>query len=411
MNAKPESHLLQVLAACFFLAVTQSGCDTTKAKGKKLARVAKDWSLVVRASQVIPVYPLTEDILPGDLFLVRTRIEDQIKEYEKSGFLPLDQLVGRIQPENYGPFYLGAYGIGAFTNTPYHWKFPDDASKTNELLKAPGAAFPSYSFTIKRGGGINLALPVEGVPVALNLLGASSAHGDITISDAHTFGIDIDSLWKQVVDWAAEHEDFLSQLAPSREGTNYLRVVNRIYWTGGVNVSVFSDQSFSGAVSGGVAKPVNLPDVATADTASNYGNALSALTDSIASAATPGGTLKVAAASSRSISMNETFPRPLTIGYLGFDVPIMAEGKLGPPISTKARLHKANVIPATASSYEKDANTALIQQWLKGHPERRDQLRQWLNENGQKNQGLTNVIVGHQFAGVRKQIVEHFNVH
>ena len=108
---------------------TLVGCDTTRSKSKQLARVAKDWSLVVRASQVIPVYPLTEDILPGDVFLVRTRIEDQIKVYEAKGFLPLDQLLVRLQPNNYAAFYLGSYGIGTFTNTPYHWKFPDDSQK------------------------------------------------------------------------------------------------------------------------------------------------------------------------------------------------------------------------------------------------------------------------------------------
>jgi len=38
----------------------------------QLERVAKDWCLTIRASQVIPVYPLTEDLQPGDVFLVQT---------------------------------------------------------------------------------------------------------------------------------------------------------------------------------------------------------------------------------------------------------------------------------------------------------------------------------------------------
>src|SRR5262249_27405451 len=157
------------------LLFASTGCDTTGAKERQLARVAKDWSLVVRASQVIPVYPLTEDVLPGDVFLVRTRIEDQIKRYEERGFLQLDQLLVRIPTKVYADFYMHSYGIGQNGDTPYHWKFPNP----NAITNAPRAAFPSYSFTIKKGAGLNVALPVEGVPVALNLLGASSAHGDI----------------------------------------------------------------------------------------------------------------------------------------------------------------------------------------------------------------------------------------
>ena len=58
-----------------------SGCATQKMSGDQLARVAKDWSLSIRASQVIPVYPLTEDLQPGDVFLVQTPIEEQVKVY------------------------------------------------------------------------------------------------------------------------------------------------------------------------------------------------------------------------------------------------------------------------------------------------------------------------------------------
>src|SRR6266481_2898062 len=87
----------------FFLLFLTSCCTSKKCQ---LERVAKDWCMTIRASQVIPVYPLTEDVQPGDVFLVRTRIEDQASEYERRGFLPLDQLLARFQPTNYQQFYL-----------------------------------------------------------------------------------------------------------------------------------------------------------------------------------------------------------------------------------------------------------------------------------------------------------------
>ena len=71
----------------------------------QLERVAKDWCLTIRASQVIPVYPLTEDLQPGDVFLVQTPVKKQVEVYEKRGFLPLEQMLVRacLLPVCYAP--------------------------------------------------------------------------------------------------------------------------------------------------------------------------------------------------------------------------------------------------------------------------------------------------------------------
>ena len=42
---------------------------------RELEDVAKEWCLTIRASQVLPVYPLTEDLQPGDVFVVPSGIE------------------------------------------------------------------------------------------------------------------------------------------------------------------------------------------------------------------------------------------------------------------------------------------------------------------------------------------------
>ena len=51
-------------------------------------------------------------------------------------------------------------------------------------------------------------------------------------------------------------------------------------------------------------------------------------------AAPPGGAVRVAQASRRSVTLSETFDRPLVVGYLGFDVPVLPTGELGVPIAT-----------------------------------------------------------------------------
>jgi hypothetical protein len=52
--------------------------------------VAKDWCETIRAAQVIPVFPLTEDMQPGDVFMVRKPLGEQEKEFREKGFLALD---------------------------------------------------------------------------------------------------------------------------------------------------------------------------------------------------------------------------------------------------------------------------------------------------------------------------------
>lgn len=88
-----------------------SGCACNNVQ-RELERVAKDWSMVIRASQVIPVYPLTEDLQPGDVFLVQQTVDKQHTEYKKRGFLPLDNMIWRINPANYEQFYRQSFGVG-----------------------------------------------------------------------------------------------------------------------------------------------------------------------------------------------------------------------------------------------------------------------------------------------------------
>ena len=56
----------------------------------QLQQVARDWCLTITASQIMPIYPLTEDVQPGDVFLVRMPIEEQRQRFDDKGFLPLD---------------------------------------------------------------------------------------------------------------------------------------------------------------------------------------------------------------------------------------------------------------------------------------------------------------------------------
>ncbi|HXI73493.1 MAG TPA: hypothetical protein VNN22_24380 [Verrucomicrobiae bacterium] len=344
---------LQNSAAVFMLAWICGGCASSETQVQK---AAKDWCMTIRGCQVIPVYPLTEDIQPGDIFLVQVPVDQQQRLYKQNGFLALDNLLARLNPDGYPAFYEHNF----FPNHSANDLLPGllRPSGTNDSwAAAPHAAFPSYSFTVRNGAGLNLAVPVEGVPVGLSLLASGAASGTVQIQDAHTVGVDTLSLYRQVMEWAVANQDFLKNYGspPDSKNRNYLRVVSRLYVTGRMTVSLKDASSRSGGVDAGVPKPVDLlnPVLPTGSTNTaeatmqNFTSGMNTLSQLVQAAGAakdaagnilPGGSLRLTAASSRSVSIDETFNPPLTVGYLGFDCVIGPEGGLGPPIPTHANL-------------------------------------------------------------------------
>jgi hypothetical protein len=370
--------------------------DHDHAREHELARVAKDWCLTIRASQVLPVYPLTEDLQVGDIFLVSRPIEDEVKLLEKSGFLPLENVIARLQPTGWQQFYNGSYFVNDNTVLPRQWQFPNPtptAAPMTSWSAAPGAAFPSYTFQIKRGAGATLAIPIQAVPVGLSLLQTSDAYGTVNISNASTYGLPVGVISPQVEEWATSNREFLKQYGPSHStdkkgrpvvDQNYVRAVYRVYVAGGVNVSLISNEAKGARVDAGASKPIALFDAGAsttdaADAAQSYAKVMSSLSQSIASA-TPGANLTLASASSRSVAMNESFPRPLVIGYLAFDRSIEEGGILGPPLPTQARVTGDHVSSGTVV-FAPDPNTARIRAWLNADPDNRQKLHTWLEAN------------------------------
>jgi hypothetical protein len=347
-------------------ALVCGGCASSE---KQVQKAARDWCMTIRGSQVIPVYPLTEDIQPGDVFLVQVPIDQQQKLYKKNGFLPLDNSLGRINPDGYKEFYGHSFfptngtvvlprdwirplGVGVYTNY--------NGTNTLSWQSAPRVAFPSYGFSVQNGAGLSLAVPVQGIPVGLSLLASDAASGSIQIQDARTMGVDTISLYRQLKDWAKTNRAFLGNYGPSSEAkrTNYVRVITRVFASGRMTVSLKDASNRSGGLDVGVPKPVNLlqPQLpadqkSTPEAAlSNYTNAMNALAEMVKAAGSavdtagkvlPGGSLRLAAASARSVSLDETFDPPVILGYLGFDCVIEEGGRLGPPMPTYANLQPA----------------------------------------------------------------------
>ncbi|MFO1458117.1 MAG: hypothetical protein U1G08_01820 [Verrucomicrobiota bacterium] len=361
----PKFWILHLLMGAWVL-LSGAGCATTE---KQVQQTAKDWCMTIRGSQVIPVYPLTEDIQAGDVFLVQVPVDRQQEIYKQRGFLPLDNLIARMDPDGYVKFYDHSFLAPDSTNVlPRDWIRPGglgiyrgtNGTNTASWQAAPRTAFPNYSFSVRNGAGLSLAVPIQGVPVGLSLLNSDAASGSIQISDSRTLGVDTLSLYHQLRDWASTNTDFLRFFGKGYDTAkpNYLRVVTRVYAAGKMSVTLRDATSRSGGLDVGAPKPVNLllPELPTGTnvnpetTLRNYTNAWSVMSEMVKAAGAlatnatkilPGGSLRLAAASSRMVGIDETFDPPVVFGYLGFDCAILRGGLLGPPIPTFAVLDPA----------------------------------------------------------------------
>ncbi len=363
-----KNSLVIILSNLLLLSIC-IGCCTTTLRNEQLEKVAKDWALIIRASQVIPVYPLSEDLQPGDVLLVSTPIEDQVALYEKKGFLPLDQHLVRLYPQNYREFYNSRYGTDDGITPPGKWQAIDNEGKHGWGI-APHAAFPTYKFSVDTGAGINLAIPIQGVPFALGLMNSGKASGTVTIAEAYTYGLDNYGLERLLSHWTLNNRHLLRNYEPREGQYHFLRVVSRVYIAGKVNVTVSNDVASGADLAAGADRPVNLIGIKEGSPNDNYSKAIDAI-NILAEKQLPGTKIKIATASSRSVSLDETFSKPLVIGYVGFDMPILKGGRVGAPISTLAQLTKSPTLPVssrdTAIVYRIAALSQMYQA-LKGIP-------------------------------------------
>ncbi len=323
------------LAIGLAMCVVAIGCSSTVNADRRhqLERVARDWTTTIRASQVVPVYPLTQDFQPGDVFLVQRSVRAQEAAFDEKGFLPIDMQIARLMPDGYAAFYK-SYVLDE-TQSPN--RLPGGWRSWDSM---PQAGFPTYSFSVSAESGFSLALPVQAVPVGLSLLGASEAHGSVTISDAFTYGTDVASLLGQVRE-DRSLRSFIEQLQIPEGETYYLRVVNRVFATRRLVVTLTSDSSTSGGLDVGVPKPVGV----SGEQASSL-EQITAINDSLKdmNGVLPGGSVRAVSAQNRTITFNETFAEPIVFGYHGFDMAILSDGSLGPIVPTFSVLD-AGVIP------------------------------------------------------------------
>jgi hypothetical protein len=356
----------------FAAGVSLTGCSSTPPR-ESLEKVAKDWSMTIRASQIMPVYPLDEDIRPGDVYLSANDVNTEIATWEKKGFLPLINRYDRIP-------------IAA---SEYDTQYANGFAKTNGVSfnRAPGTAFPSYTFAVDKRGALGLAIPLNSVPVALAASGAQSATGSVVFKDASNQGLSDRTMQSIIERWAAKNQGLLANQFNDSKIT-VLRVITRVYSIKGATVSL----AFSEAIGGqadigagastpgllsastehydalitslnkqielkkGVVTAATPAAPAAATTTTTTDTEIAALEADIATVnklkveqqlqaidqqlvnlqsenkyggyVLPGSSFKVASRTARGVTMSENFTTPLVVGYLAMEYMILPSGRI-----------------------------------------------------------------------------------
>jgi hypothetical protein len=348
-----------------------AACATDKSA--QLGRVAKDWCLTIRASQVLPVYPLVEDLRPGDVFLTTTPVGEEVALFESRGFLPLDNLLTRLGAANVFDALRAHYGKDVGVENQV---FPRQVAWAH----VPHAKFPSYTFEVARSGGIDLALPIQGVPVGLAYLRASRCVGSVALTKAHTLGVPIDAIDPLIDQWAAGRTAMLAPYGSFPHDPEarpvYVRVVTRVYTVGKVAVHLADTSASGGELAAGSAPPLALPS-----TGADGRTAAERQQEVVEKLNAPlhvkfGGRVRIASATERSIALDEEFERPVVVGYLAYDRLILPDGTLGAPVSTLARVTGRSTLVPQLVNFN---SAAYLTAWFTKDEDRRAPLlRAWV---------------------------------
>jgi len=396
--------MLRKLFAATITLLTLSGCNELS-REELLARVAKDWSLTIRASQVIPVYPLTEDLQPGDILLVNKTQSEEIKVWQEKGFLPLERHIGRLNLTKQSKSPVNLY------NETYREWGDIDKLDNGSLLSAlrrdtsalvPLAGFPSYSFSIQRNTSLGFALPLQGIPFGLSFLNTDNAFGSVVMKDAFTVGLPEIVLDEPIREWFNNFK--ANSILRTKDEPTYLRLITRVYLAKDFTVSLSSNQGNGTVIDAGSGGPstqgltdnlnrlLNAPSKPNADGSNGS-------SPSTSPNPTPsfGGTLKVLYASANSIALENKFPRPVVIGYRAVDYPIgsienlssatsITNIGLGAPEDTFSKFE------GQSFRFENAPDCQKISTWLDFNKEGLNELTKWSSKNGRLS--LSDIIGG-----------------
>lgn len=240
-----DNYYAVIKVPTIILFLSLQGCTSNDVQ-QQYEDVAKNWNFMVRASQVTPVYPLQEDLRPGDIFVTPLTMDSEIESWHGEGYLALNNVYARINltPQDFNDHYEGG---------------------TPSMSQPPTAAFPTYSFSFDKRLGGGLALPVSSVPVALSAAGASAATGTVAFKDTYSIGLPDSVIDRKLQAWnsPAMQKQLASYTKNEDERLYVLRVITRTFSVKSVSVSLSFTDTSAGNLQAGA--PPTVPELWAAD--------------------------------------------------------------------------------------------------------------------------------------------------
>lgn len=374
------------LVTVSFIMLVSLGCRHSYKD--QMENVAKKWCMTIHASQVIPVYPLEQGIRPGDIYLVGEAHAIQKDIYEQKGFLPLDTYYHRLEraeeklKEYYGMDVLsevwsttelneGEQSASALALKECAPKtddyerllcLVDKISKTKSVKprNLPLAVFPSYTADVGMDGSLGLGISLEGIPIGLSMLHSSKATAVVSIKDAYNIGLPVSVLYPDAQAWAARPEtrSALRMYAGAHEKTLYIRLINKVFLAQRFDIALLDTSKKGAALEAGKDREKDQDSPPEPNMNTQLAEIAMQNLMMVASGQAAGGEVSLTSKSSLGVSLRETLPRPVVIGYHSVDIPIFQGGYLGAPVATQSFL----LSEATPVTFEGqiDAELALI---------------------------------------------------
>jgi len=181
-----------------------------------------------------------------------------------------------------------------------------------------------------------------------------------------------------------------------------------VYAAGAMNVEVVGAEGYGVGATAGVSKLVDALTAGDTEEAKKITSGINGALDQSKGVGGTGGSLRFVTGSTTSVTLQQTFNRPLVLGYVGFDLPILDEGALGAPVDTNLKIQKPRAqAMGEPIQFGADEYSDAIFEWCKVK-ENRDNLDRWLSDNNYP--ALSDVRTGARYSDIRKKIVDHFGI-
>ena len=237
--------------------------------------IARQWMLTLRSHQMIPAYPMTSQLQPGDILIHNSFLGSQEFMFGASGFLPFEEKFASLTTE-----------------------LPQDSQSE--------CAFPSFNFALNRDREFQTSFPFGIIDTGMALIDSDNVNVSVEIREADTIVSEYPKLMEQFNNWQDKDNVrwSLQNISKFIGPVDYLvlRVITRVYRAKTISVTLTARSNDS--VTSNIQGNVKLPAMSSIDNILVFSN---------------------------SITLEQSFDPPIVLGYRAIEYVINEHGEIDGP--------------------------------------------------------------------------------